>query len=69
MSALPPQGRGLDRVGERPPFGAALGPFALELLVPFGLFVGVVDPDQGRVVAQALVLQVHHAAVLFQEGD
>ena len=32
------------------------------------LFVGVVDPDQGRIVAQPFVLQVHHPAVLFQEG-
>src|SRR5258708_40367451 len=66
--ASPAQGDRLDGVGERPAFAAAGRPFALQLLVPLGLAVGVVDPQKAGIVLQALVLQVHHLAVLAQEG-
>ena len=54
VSAHPPQRRRLDRIDEVALLFAALGPFALELQVPFRLHVDVVDPEHGRAVLQAL---------------
>src|SRR6516162_5242507 len=67
-SAAPFEGAGLNRVLERPAFGAGPTIFALESVVPFCLGVGIVDQGQGRVVAQTLLLAFHDRAVLAQKG-
>src|SRR3984893_7813561 len=66
--AAPAQGARLDRIVERPGFGAGMAVFLLQPVIPARLGVGIVDQRQYRPIAQPLLLHLHDVAVLAQKG-
>src|SRR4029077_2554360 len=67
LLAAPAQRTRLDRVFEGPSLGASAAVFALQLVIPARLEIGVADQHQLRIVFQTFILAAEDVAILAEK--